>query len=642
VLQRATGRLRRPAGVRGRGRLGHGRQRSARVGLLAAFSVAGSTLAFAAAPPAAADESGEPVRLTVGILNEVDSFNPFLGIEIPSFEMWALAYDTLTGYSMEDLSPAATGLASSWESSEDGLTWTYQLRDGVTWSDGEPLTADDAVHTYERILDGGPEAATWGSYLSGVTTVSAPDDSTVVLELDKPNSGLPSLPIPVLPEHVWSSIGEKDVKTYPNEPADGEPVVGAGPFRLVEGSAGGSTYRFEANQDYWDGAPHIDELVFRVFRSEDPAVAALKKGEIDFVEGISALQVKALEGTPGITAQNGNTTGFDEIAFNAGAVDLETGEPMGDGNPALQDPAFRYALGFAIDRDQIIERVYQGAGLPGSTLIPPSYGDRHLEPGEDLAFSYDPDRAGELLDEAGYVLGDDGLRTMPDGSAIGTLRLYARSESPTSLDTMNFFKEWLDDIGIAAEVTSMESTKLTDVILEGDFDAFQWGWYVDPDPSPMLSYMTCDQRGNWSDSWYCNEEYDELYEQQLREIDPDARTELILQMQEILYRDAPYLITAYNTTGEAFRSDRFACLVPQPNPGGVLLYQMGTYNYTQMRPAAEAEECSGEAGASAATEADESGMGTGALIGIAAAVVVVVAGGGFVALRRRGTAGDRE
>lgn len=592
--------------------------------------------------PAAADGTDEPVRLTVGILNEVDSFNPFLGIEVPSFEMWALTYDSMTGYAMDDLAPEANGLAESWDSSADGLTWTYHLRDGLTWTDGEPLTANDAVATYERILDGGPEASTWGPYLAGVTSVTAPDDATVVLKLSRPSSGLPSLPMPVLPEHVWGSISEKAVKTYPNEPSDGAPVVGAGPFILVDGSAGGSTYRFEANDDYWEGRPHIDELVFRVFKSEDPAVAALKKGEIDFVDGIGALQVQALQGEPGITAQNGNTTGFDEIAFNAGAVDLKSGDPIGDGNPAVQDPAFRYALGFAIDRKQIIERVYQGAGLPGSTIVPPAYGERHWEPTGEDAVRYDPDHAAELLDAAGYEVGSDGRRTMPDGEPIGTLRLLARSESPTSLDTMNFFKEWLDDLGIDAEVTSMESTKLTDVILSGDFDAFQWGWYVDPDPSPMLSYMTCDQRANWSDSWYCSDEYDALYEKQLREIDPDERTLQIQQMQEILYRDAPYLVTAYNTNGEAFRSDRFACLVQQPNPGGVWLFQLGTYNYTNMRPASEAGECSGQAGATAASEAEDGGVGTGAIVGIAVAAVLAAGLGALVVVRRRGTAGDRE
>ena len=589
----------------------------------------------------AADGGDEQVTFTVALLNEVDSFNPFLGIEAASYEMWALTYDHLITYDMADMSPQP-GLATSWDTSDDGLTWTFDIRDDATWSDGEPLTAADVAYTYNRIIDGGPEAVTWGAYLKGVTEASAPDPTTMVLTLRKPNAVLPLLPVPIIPQHVWKDVSEEEVKTYPAEPKGGRPVVGSGPFRLVEGSAGGSTYRFEANPDYWNGAPHVDEVVYRVYKSEDPAIQALLKGEVDFVENINALQVQALEGREGITAQSGASPGFEEIAFNAGAVDTETGEPIGDGNPALEDPEFRHALGYAVDLDQIIDRVYHGAGTPGSTIVPDAY-EYHWDPPEDQAFVYDPDRAGQLLDEAGYEMGGDGLRTMPDGSPIGTLRLFARSESPTSLDTMNFFQEWLADIGIRSEVTSVESNNLTNIILEGNFDAFAWGWFVEPDPDAMLSYMTCDQLGGWSDSWYCNPEYDRLYEQQHVEMDHDKRVDIVKRMQEILYRDAPYLVTTYDSIGEAFRSDRFACLVPQPNPGGVWLMQYGSYNYTHIRPAAEAGDCGGDQGATQATEAGaDGGVSTGLLVGLGAAAVGAAAVGGVLLMRRRGTAADRE
>ena len=316
-----------------------------------------------------------------------------------------------------------------------------------------------------------------------------------MLTLEKPNAVLPLLPIPIVPEHVWSSIDEKAVKTYQAEPTDGQPVVGSGPFRLVEGTAGGSTYRFERNPDYWQGAPHIDEVVFRVYKAEDPMVQALIKGEIDFAEGITALQVRSLEGKEGITAQNGDSPGFDEIAFNTGAVDTETDEPIGDGHEALKDPAFRYALQFAIDRDLIIERAYQGAGDPGDTIIPAIYGDYHWTPPEEDAPVFDLDRADELLTEAGYARDSDGSRLMPDGSDFGKLRLFARSESTISSTVMDFFAEWLGELGIDSETTVMESNKLTNVIIDGEYDAFEWGWYVEPDPDSMLAYLTCDQRG---------------------------------------------------------------------------------------------------------------------------------------------------
>lgn len=594
--------------------------------------------------PSASGSSEEKVTFTVAFTQEVDSFNPFLGILAESYEMWALTYDYMIGWSMKDMSPEP-GLAESWDTSEDGLTWTFHIRTGVKWSDGEPLTAADIAYTYNRILDGGPEATTWSSYLGSVDTVTAPDAETVVLSLSKPNVVLPLLPIPIIPEHIWKDVSEKEVKSYQAEPTDGQPVVGSGPFRLVEGTAGGSTYRFEANPDYWQGAPHVDEVVFRVFKSTDPMVQALIKGEVDFAFEITALQVKSLEAEPGITAHNGISPGYEEIAFNTGSVDIKSEQPIGNPNPAVLDPKFRYALSFAVDRERIIETAYQGAGLPGSTIVPPAYTDFHWEPTGDLAPRFDLDQAGQLLDEAGYTEGGDGLRTQPDGEPIGTLQLYARTDSKSSIDTMDFFREWLDELGIKAEVHAVDSNSLTGRILEGNFDAFAWGWFVEPDPDTMLSYMTCGQRGNWSDSWYCNKEYDDLYVEQHAELDQAKRIELVQQMQQILYEDAPYLVITYDTYGEAVATDRFACFQPQPDPGGIWVQQYGAHNYLSVRPAADAGDCDGVASAVGATKgggASDNGTSTGLLVGGGVAVVVLLAGGAFVMLRRRSTVSERE
>ncbi|HEX5861019.1 MAG TPA: ABC transporter substrate-binding protein, partial [Nocardioides sp.] len=574
MLVRAARRLRRAR---------HGRHASAAPAVLATLLVAGF-LAVPAAVPTATAADDDKATFTVGLLNEVDSFNPFKGVEAPSYEAWALMYDMFVGYSMKDLSPAPA-LARSWETSDDGLTWTFRLQDGVTWSDGEPLTADDVVYTFDRILDGGVEADTWASYLSSVEKVTAPDDTTVVLELSKPSATLPLLPIEIIPEHIWKDVSEKEAETYANEPTDGEPVVGSGPFQLVEGTAGGSTYRFEKNPEYWGPEPHVDEVVMQVYKAEDPLVQALIKGEVDFTHDISPLQIEALQGREGITAQLGTDPYFEEFAFNTGAVDTETGDPIGDGNPALEDPDFRHALGYAIDAERLQEAVYQGALEPGQTVVPDFYTDYHWSPPEDERFTFDLEKAGDLLDEAGYTMGDDGLRTMPDGSPIGTLRLMARPEGTgnRSIKAMDFFKEWLGEIGIDAKVIAVESGRLTSVILDGEFDVFHWGWYVEPDPDGLLSYLTCGQRGSWSDSWYCNPDYDKLYEAQHVELDEAKRTDMIHQMQQTLWEESPYLVIGYTKTGQAFRSDRFACFQPQPDPGGILLVQYGGRNYTQLR-----------------------------------------------------------
>ena len=611
-------------------------------GLLLAALMPGLALGSAA-------HAKDRVVFKVALLGEgVDSLNPFLGIQAPSYEMWGLTYDYLTGYSMTDMSPQPA-LATKWTTSPDGKTWTFTVRSGVKFSDGVSLTAADVAYTYNRVLHGTVEQSSWISYLQGVTKVTAPNATTVVMKLKKPSATLPLLPIPIVPEHVWKNVSEKEVKTYSAAPSNGKPVVGSGPFRLVQGQGDGSTFKFEKNPNYWGGTPHIDEVIFTVYKNDDSAVQALIKGEVDFVEDITALEVKSLQGKAGITAHNGNSPGFDEIAFNSGSVDGK-GNPIGNPNPAVLDPKFRHALGYALDLPTLIKKVYQGAGLPGTTIIPPAYKEYHWEPPADQKFTFDLAKAGQLLDAAGYTKGSDGIRTLPGGKSMGTLRLAARSDSPTSLHTMDYFKQWLSDLGIKSQVSTYSSSQLTDVILKGNFDAFQWGWFVEPDPDSMLSYLTTSQFGGWSDSWYSNKQYDQLYNEQHTETDHAKRVADVKKMQEILYRDSPYLVTAYSSIGEAVRSDKFACFVPQPNPGGIWIEQYGVYNYIHAKPASEAGNCDSATAGGSLSQAVEattsssssSGVSTPVLVGLGVVVVAALVAGGIIMVRRRSSTAERE
>ena len=368
-----------------------------------------------------------------------------------------------------------------------------------------------------------------------------------MLTLSKPNAVLPLLPIPIVPEHVWKNVSENQMKSYAAEPKDGQPVVGSGPFRLVSGTAGGSTFRFEGNPDYWGGAPHLDEVDFRVYKSKDPAVQALIKGEVDFVEDITPLQVRALKGQQGITAHNGVSPLFEEIGFNTGSVDTETGKPIGDGNPAVQDPKFRHALGYAVDTRPDRRRRLPGRRAAGQTIVPSAYPNWHWDPPADEAFSFDLDKAGQLLDAAGYKKGSDGKRTMPDGKPIGTLRLFARATQKSSVDTMDFFQEWLGELGIDAKVTAMDSNKLADMILAGDYDAFQWDWYVEPDPDSILADFTCAQRGGLSTRGTATRRTTRCTSSRTARSTTPSGSQIVKQMQQQLYEDSPYIVTAYTT-----------------------------------------------------------------------------------------------
>ena len=610
------------------------------VGLLAALIM----LPLAMQPAAGASNSDKKTTFKVAFTTDVDSLNPFLGVEATSYEMWALMYDYLVNYKMTDMSPTP-GLAKSWNTSSDGKTWTFHMRSGVKWSDGQPLTSKDVAYTYDRVLHGTIESTNWSTYLNNVSSVTTPDATTVVLHLKKPNAVLPLLPIPIIPQHIWKNVSEKAMKSYANEPKAGQPIVGSGPFRLVQGTAGGSTFRFVKNPHYWNGTPHVDEVDFTIYKSKDPAVQALIKGEVDFVEDINPLQVKALQGRSNIKAHFGVSPLFEEIGFNTGAVDTKTGKPMGDGNKAVQDKNFRHALGWAVDNNRIAKSAFQGSAEPATTIIPTAYTKWHWEPPSGTKFAFSIKKAGQELDKAGYKMGPNGKRTMPDGKPIGTLRLYARSDQKSSIDTMDFFKEWLGQLGIDSNVTAMDSTKLGDVILAGNYDAFEWDWYVEPDPDSILSDFTCAQRGGSSDSWYCDKAYDRMYQQQNGEMNLTKREAIVKRMQQKLYADSPYIVTVYNGVGEALRTDRFACFQPQPDPGGVWLVQYGTHNYTTLRPADKAGNCDGVAsavGASSTTSNGSSGSNPAVLWGGIAVLVILVGGGLVLILRRRATAAERE
>ena len=346
-------------------------------------------------------------------------------------------YDYLIGYSMEDMSPEP-GAGHRVGDLRGRADLDLHIRDGVTWSDGEPLTAEDVAYTYNRILDGGPEAATWGSYLTDVTSVDGAGRQTVVLTLKKPNAVAAAA---ADPDRARARLEGRHRgggrRPTPTSPRTASRWSAPGRSGCVEGTAGGSTYRFEANPDYWGGAPHIDEVVFRVYKSEDPMVQALIKGEVDFVEDITALQVEALEGEDGITAQNGDSPGFDEIAFNTGADRHRDRRADRRRQPGAAGPGVPARARLrASTATQIIETVYQGAGAAGRTRSSrrrtrTTTGRRRRTD----AFTYDPDKAGRAA-RRGRL--HDGRRRLPHDAGRRADRhapaVRARSDSPTSLD----------------------------------------------------------------------------------------------------------------------------------------------------------------------------------------------------------------
>jgi peptide/nickel transport system substrate-binding protein len=246
-----------------------------------------AALGVAAAATAQSDDD-EKVVFTVGIPETYDSFNSMVGVEVPDFDVWNMQYATLTDKAADDFA-TIPGLAESWEGSNGGKTYTYTLREGLEWSDGTPLTAEDVVYTINRARE-----EQWANYYSTVQNITAKaiDERTIELTSSVSDPKLPIMDVYVLPKHVWEKYDAKAIKTY-----DGVSDVGSGPFVLDE-TKRGQFWSLKANPSYWAGAPAVDEVIFRVFNNPDAMVAALKKGEIDAAHDIPNNSVEDLRNTP--------------------------------------------------------------------------------------------------------------------------------------------------------------------------------------------------------------------------------------------------------------------------------------------------------------------------------------------------------
>ena len=459
---------------------------------------------LAVAPVAAASESASPAAdattFRVGWLLEPDNLNPFIGLLGQDYEIWHLNYDFLVGFDAKDLSPKPE-LAESWEVSEDGKTWTFKVRQGVKWQDGEPLTAKDVAFTFNYIVDNNLQ--TLAIYTGGITGATAVDDATVEITTDEPKSNMLAMVVPIIPEHIWSKVsGEEATTSYQNKP----PIIGSGPFQVVEWSKG-KYIRLEANKDYWGGAPKIDELLFENYKSADTMTADLKQGAIDAAVELPQTQYPSLKSTAGVTGLKGTHWRFNELGFNC------YDSPDSMGNPVLLDEKFRSALNWAIDREKIVDVAFFGQADAGSTLIVP-YSDYHWEPAADQAYTYDPEEAKTQLDLAGYEDTDgDGFRETKDGKPL-SLRLLVTNDSPENQMAAKLIAGWFEDVGIDINLKIVDAGVLLDAqynykgdTYAPDYDMYIWFWTYDVDPEMMLGVPTPQQIEGWNDTLWTDPEY---------------------------------------------------------------------------------------------------------------------------------------
>ncbi|MBW8804574.1 MAG: ABC transporter substrate-binding protein [Catenulisporales bacterium] len=560
--------------------------------------------------------------LTVATNGSIDSLSPFLAHRALPTAVHRLMYDFLTNYDAKDDHPI-DALATKWTTSPDKLTWTFTIRDGMKWSDGRPVTAEDVAWTYNLMMTDDDAATANGNFVANFAKVAV-DGANVVITLKQAQSTMLALDIPVVPKHVWESH-VADIGKFNNDAQF--PVVGDGPF-ILTGYQKDQYLTLDANPNYWRGKPGFDHLTFKFYKDADAEVEALKKGEVDFVYGLTPAQYDSLKGQANITTDKALGKRFYALAINPGAT-TKDGQAFGDGNPALKNQQVRQALMYAIDTKVLVTKTLGGYGTVGTGYIPPIFATYHWDPDPATAYSYNPDKANQLLDAAGYKKGSDGMRTGPDGKPL-TLRILGETNRPDDTQNAAYLTEWLKAVGIGATTSIVDQGKLGDTETAGTFDLAFDSWTVNPDPDYVLSIQTCDERPKTpgksfaGDDFICDKDYDALYQKQITEYDQAARAADVKQMEQRLYSDA-YINILYNANSlEAYRSDVIGSWEKQPQPEGAYWGQDGYWSFWSAKPAESASSSS-------------SSSNTGLVVGIVVAAVVILGGGGVFLLRRRRT-----
>ncbi len=270
--------------------------RNGRAGLrrLAVVTAAGLVATMAAAfggVSTATAADGDPVIFRVGMLQDVDSLNPYKGITAAAYEMWALTYDSLTKYGAADFAPEPN-LAESWDTSEDGLTWTYNLVQNASFSDGTPLTSEDVVYSFERVMNGKVEKTNWGSYVKQIESVTASDEFTVVMQLKKVTPLMERLSVPDRAEtHLGAGRRERGTQVPERARLDASRQHRLRSVHPDRGARGRSSTPSRPTPTTGARHPRSTAWNSTFFRNADAMVQALESGQIDFADDLDAQRV---------------------------------------------------------------------------------------------------------------------------------------------------------------------------------------------------------------------------------------------------------------------------------------------------------------------------------------------------------------
>ncbi len=497
--------------------------------------------------PAPAEPAAPSGTVTITFVQEPDNLNPmytdmsFSGYLRPFYLKPSWDFDE-NGQPVPVLAKEIPSLENG-GLSEDGLTVTIKLRDDITWSDGEPVTADDYVFTYEMIMSDKNTPLSRYPYEDYVTSVVAQDPTTVVITFNKPFAAwLTSLFYWVLPKHVLQPVFESE-GTLDNAEWNRNPTVGVGPFMFSEWETG-SHLAFVANPN-WIQTPKLEKIFVRIVPDDAAQEAAILAGDTDIGVFLSSDQIEKLEAT-GKVKVVAVTSGYNEAWFLN--VNPATARPF------MLEKDVRKAIALATDRFTIVNDLLDPTINPVNVTYwdgTPPYQTDTLEP-----YPYDPEAAKALLDAAGWVDSDgDGIRDkMIDGKKVDLVVRYVTNQRELRKNVQAVVEQQWKLVGIGAELVNYSSDVFWNGYNDGGpqalglYDIAEFSSVQDSYPDPDASSgWTCDQivsaenPDGGNNQGYCNPEIDRLMAEQATTLDPVKRKELYNQIQQIIYDDYVYI-----------------------------------------------------------------------------------------------------
>lgn len=489
-------------------------------------------------------DKSDPKILVFGRGGDSVSLDPAAVTDGESFKVTQNLFETLVNFGAQDTT-INPGLAKEWEASEDGLTYTFQLEEGVKFHDGTDFNAEAVVANFDRWANGSGEdfyyySSMFGGYKEDeghvIESVTADGDYTVVFKLKRPQA-------PFLKNLAMSPFGiaspaaiEKSGDKFGDNP------VGTGPFKFVEWKRNDSI-TIEKNEDYWvKDLPKLDRVVFRAIPDNSARLNALNAGEIDLADGVNPADGASVEG-------NADLQLFERPSMNVGYLGLTTTRPPFD------KVEVRQAINHAIDKQAIVDAFFEGRAEVAKNPMPPVIGGYN----DDIAgYDYDPAKAKELLAAAG----------LPDGF---DMELWAmpvpRPYMPDGQKVAEVIQKNLSEVGINAEIVSFEWATYLEKARNGEADAFMLGWTGDNGDADNFLYVLLDQDniGSNNYTYYSNDELHDILIEAQSEVDEDKRNELYAQAQEIIFADAPWVPLAHSTPLLAGKADLVNFL---PHPTG--------------------------------------------------------------------------